>query len=445
MGPSGLLRACAAEPYPLALVGAGPGSWASGMSVVGCAPRAVLTVTGAGAAVVRGAGGDERCSGHPLDVLEGFVGRFSDPLRASDADLGFVAVALSYDLRHHIERLRSARPAAADAVLVHAAAYDWLVVYDDARRRCELRRRPGAEVDLDAVAADLRQRVARATRRSAAGCHLRLVPEGSAADHRRAVERALAYIAAGDIYQVNVAQRFRAEGRTDAVALFATLQSLHPVPFGAYLDTGAGVLVSNSPECFLRLDGRQVATFPIKGTRPRAAGAAADRAQERALAVDPKELAEHVMIVDLERNDLGRVCAIGSVAVRDLLHVESFPSLHHLVSEVRGELRPGVGLAALLRATFPGGSITGAPKVRAMEIIDEIEPCGRGFYTGAIGLVGSGWARWNIAIRTAFVTPGALVYHSGGGIVADSDPRREYDEILLKAQPLAAALQASAA
>lgn len=442
-----LLRACANAPLPFALLGDGAGAWSEGRSVVGCAPSAVLSVAAGGTAIVTSNDRVERWTDSPLQCLQRFVDRFEAPEDEPD-EIGFVAVALSYELRRTIERLPKARPIAADQLILHAAVYDWLASFDEVHRTWNLHRRPGADVDLHAVERDLRRRLGHT------GCavsRLRvgpLRPEFTATDHRNAVERALAYIAAGDIYQVNVAQRFRSDGPCDPVALLTAWQATHPVPFGAYVDTGAGVLVSNSPECLLRIDGSQVRTYPIKGTRPRAPGQA-DRALAQELRGDPKERAEHVMIVDLERNDLGRVCTTGSIEVRDLMRVQSFPSLHHLVSEVRGTLRPRVSLAEILHATFPGGSITGAPKIRAMEIIDEIESHERGFYTGAVGLVGRRWARLNIAIRTAWVTPAALIYHAGGGIVADSDPQREYEEILLKTrsleQVLTAAPHASAA
>jgi para-aminobenzoate synthetase component 1 len=261
------------------------------------------------------------------------------------------------------------------------------------------------------------------------------------ADYRAAVRRALAYIAAGDVYQVNLAQRFSMLDVPPPATVFARLQRQHPMPFAAYVDGGDFVLVSNSPECFLTRRGAQVATFPIKGTRPRGDGAAADAALRAELRTSAKEQAEHVMIVDLERNDLGRVCQTGTVTVPELAAARTFPSVHHLVSEVRGELRPGTTLDQLLRATFPGGSITGAPKIRAMEIIDELEPVARGFYTGAVGFVAaSGDLVLNLAIRTGVATADGFTYHAGGGIVADSDPEREYEETLVKSRAFLAAL-----
>jgi para-aminobenzoate synthetase component I len=262
-----------------------------------------------------------------------------------------------------------------------------------------------------------------------------------AEDYRTAVQRVLAYLAAGDCYQVNLTQPFSASLAGPAWALLQRLAHRHPAPYTAYLDLGDAVVVANSPELLLRRRGRRVETRPIKGTRPRADHASSDAALVAELRRDPKERAEHVMIVDLERNDLGRVCEPGSVRVEALARVESHPSLHHLVSVVSGALRDGVDTGALLAATFPGGSITGAPKVRAMEIIAELEPCPRGMYTGALGLIApTGDLELGLPIRTAVVADRRVRWHAGGGIVADSHPERELAEAWLKTAALRLAL-----
>lgn len=442
LAPGELLLRCGGEAHPFALDGACGACWGGREAFLGFAPAAVLRVDADGSATVRRGTSVRPLTGDPLALLAEFVAEHHAPGDddAANDDAAFVVAALSYDLRFSIERLRNTRPLPAKQPLLHAAAYDWLLVHDTDRRAWELRRRPGADIDLRAVADSVRQRAARAVPRRTGGFGGPLRQDFSPADHELGVRRALEYIAAGDIYQVNLAQRFTAVGPIDAPGLFAALQRNHPAPFAAYVDAGDFALVSNSPECFLQREGDRVTTFPIKGTRPRAVGADADARLRAELVADAKERAEHVMIVDLERNDLGRVCRTGSVVVPERMRVETFPSLHHLVSRVAGVLRPGVGLDEILRATFPGGSITGAPKIRAMEVIDELETGPRGFYTGAIGLLGPRWARLSIAIRTATVTPERLVFHAGGGIVADSDPRREYEEVLLKAQALAQTL-----
>lgn len=262
-------------------------------------------------------------------------------------------------------------------------------------------------------------------------------------EYLRVVERAREYIFAGDIYQVNLSQRFEAPLVADPIVLYETLRATSPAPFGAYLDTGDFRVLSNSPERFLRRLGDRVETRPIKGTRPRRTDPAADRAAAAELQASEKDAAEHLMIVDLERNDLGRVCEYGSVVVEELARLESYWNVHHLVSTVSGRLRPGVGTAELLRATFPGGSITGAPKVRAMEIIDELEPTSRGVYTGAMGYLSAcGGIDLNIAIRTIVYDGEKAYFQVGGGIVADSDPASEYDETLDKATAFFALLGA---
>jgi anthranilate/para-aminobenzoate synthase component I len=256
-----------------------------------------------------------------------------------------------------------------------------------------------------------------------------------------AVHRILEYLAAGDAYQVNLTQPFTAPLVGPASALFARLARLHPTPYAAYFDAGDFQVVANSPELLLRRRGSRLETRPIKGTSARSEHPARDAASSQGLMESAKDRAEHVMIVDLERNDLGRVCEPGSVVVERLLALESHPTVHHLVSTVSGRLAGGMELAEILRAIFPGGSITGAPKVRAMEIIAELEGAARGVYTGALGLFDpAGDLELALPIRTAVVRDGVVTYHAGGGIVADSDPERELAESWLKTAALRRAL-----
>jgi para-aminobenzoate synthetase component 1 len=260
-----------------------------------------------------------------------------------------------------------------------------------------------------------------------------------------AVERARDYIRAGDIYQVNLSQRFSTLCSRDGFEVYRTLREVSPAPFAAYLDLRGELasleLLSSSPERFLLANGSHLETRPIKGTRPRGASEAEDRGLAEALRASEKDRAEHVMIVDLERNDLGRVALPGSVAVPEFAALESFRQVHHLTSTITARRRPGTGLRELLRATFPGGSITGAPKIRALEIIDELEPTVRGVYTGAIGYVSAtGRLDLNIAIRTITLADGVAHLHVGGAIVHDSDPEAEYVETLDKARGMARAL-----
>jgi para-aminobenzoate synthetase component 1 len=254
------------------------------------------------------------------------------------------------------------------------------------------------------------------------------------------VGRILDYLQAGDAYQVNLSRRLRAPAAAgDPIALAELLRARAPAPHAAFIaapDGAGGAIVGNSPERFLALapDGG-VETRPIKGTRPRGRDAAADQAAAAELRASAKDRAEHVMIVDLERNDLGRVCRAGSVEVAAREQLVSLPTVHHLVSTVRGQLRPEVGLAGLLAATFPSGSVTGAPKRRAMQIIDELEPAPRGIYTGATGWLGvAGDLDLAVAIRTAVVGAGRLEVSVGGGIVAESVPEAELAETTVKAR-----------
>jgi para-aminobenzoate synthetase component 1 len=260
-----------------------------------------------------------------------------------------------------------------------------------------------------------------------------------------AVRRAKEYIAAGDIYQVNLSQRLSAPLATTPFQLYCRLTRDNPAPFSAYFDTPDAAVVSCSPERFLQVRRDQVETRPIKGTRPRGPTAQDDQRLAAELLASVKDRAENVMIVDLERNDIGRVCQFGSVHVPELFALESYATVHHLVSTVRGRLRPDATSLDCLRACFPGGSITGAPKVRSMEIIEELEPTRRGVYTGAIGyLCFSGDMDVNIVIRTLVIKHGVAHFQVGGGIVADSDPEAEYQETIDKGQALARALAAEA-
>jgi para-aminobenzoate synthetase component I len=250
----------------------------------------------------------------------------------------------------------------------------------------------------------------------------------------RSVERALDYIAAGDIYQVNLSQRFSHSFQGSPFALFSALRNISPSFYGAYLNCGDHSVISSSPELFLRKRGLTIETRPIKGTRPRGRKAEEDRALKQDLLDSEKEAAELTMIVDLERNDLGRLCEYGSVEVAAHRYIEELPTLFHTVSTVRGRLRENVSGVDILQATFPGGSISGCPKIRAIEIIDELEPTQRHVYTGAIGLfTPAGDLTLSIAIRTMTVAGNRLHYQVGSGIVADSVPEKEYEETLQKA------------
>jgi para-aminobenzoate synthetase component 1 len=265
------------------------------------------------------------------------------------------------------------------------------------------------------------------------------------AEYLDAVARVREYIFAGDIFQANLSQRFEAPLVEPAWTIYRRLRTRNAAPFAAFLDFPEVVVLSASPERFLHVEpGGDVETRPIKGTRPRGLGPEHDAALGQALTESAKDRAENLMIVDLMRNDLSRVCAPGTVRVPELFAIEQYATVHHLVSSVVGTLAPGSDALDLLQAAFPGGSITGAPKVRAMEIIAELEPVQRGLYCGSVGYWSvTGALDTSIAIRTAVALSGRVYFGAGGGIVADSDPEQEYRETLDKARGMIGALTQS--
>jgi para-aminobenzoate synthetase component 1 len=274
---------------------------------------------------------------------------------------------------------------------------------------------------------------------------LELLSNLSREEYLSAVRKALGYIEAGDIYQMNLSQRFTcaAEGRnTDPLEIYRFLRRLSPVSFGGYFDAGCFHLISNSPEMFLRLRGRRVQTRPMKGTRPRARDPREDRRLKSEIEQSAKDKAELLMITDLERNDLGRVCAYGSVRVKETRTIEEYNYVFQAVSLVEGTLQPGQDCFDLIEACFPGGSITGCPKIRAMEIIETLEPTRRGPYTGSLGYIDfAGNMDLNILIRTLLHCGEKIHFQVGGGIVADSTPEGEYEETLVKARAMQACLE----
>jgi anthranilate/para-aminobenzoate synthase component I len=257
------------------------------------------------------------------------------------------------------------------------------------------------------------------------------------------VRRAKDYIAAGDIFQANLSQRISAplSGRRP-YDIYMVLREINPSPFAAYADFGEYQIVSSSPERLVRLFDNVLDTRPIAGTRPRGKDSGEDEAMRSELLLNEKERAEHIMLIDLERNDIGRVAETGSVTVDELMITEDYSHVIHIVSNVRGMLAEGKTPCDVVRATFPGGTITGVPKVRCMEIIDELEPVARGPYTGSLGYIGyAGTMDLNIIIRTFVVKGGRAYVQAGAGIVADSDPEREYYETLKKAEALIRTLE----
>jgi len=257
----------------------------------------------------------------------------------------------------------------------------------------------------------------------------------------RTVEKAKEYIKAGDIYQVNLSQRFKVTLDTDPFDLYRILRSINPAPFACFLNFGDVKAVSASPERFLKKEGRYIETRPIKGTRPRGGNPSEDASLKKELITSAKDRAENLMIIDLERNDLGRICEYGSVRVSEFMACEEYATVFHLVSAVEGKLRENISAVDCLINCFPGGSITGAPKIRSMQIIEELEPVKRSIYTGSIGYIGfDGSMDTSIVIRTFIIKGREAYFQVGGGIVYDSDPEKEYQETLDKAKALIEAI-----
>ncbi len=257
----------------------------------------------------------------------------------------------------------------------------------------------------------------------------------------KAITKAKEYIVAGDIYQVNMTQRLQATIKVSPLALYEKLRKKNPAPFASFLNFPGSTIASSSPERFIKLVGTQLETRPIKGTRPRGKTPEQDATLKKELLASKKDRAELLMIVDLERNDLSKVCCQNSVKVPELFTLETYATVHHLVSTVEGTLSPDIDMIDVLKATFPGGSITGCPKIRAMEIIEELEPTKRSVYTGSIGYIGfNGNSDFNIAIRTFLIKNNNAFFQVGGAIVADSEPESEYQETFDKAKALLDAL-----
>ncbi len=395
--------------------------------------------------------------GNPFDVLGELLQEYR--LDGNPTTLPFTGGAvgyLSYDLGHFIEKLPSTAVDDLQLPECYLAFYDAVTVFDHLEGRAYVaatgfpERGSSRKARAEARLEELRRTLADAPRledyededfdqpvSGPVGLRSNFSREG----YVEAVETAREYIGAGDIFQVNLSQRFEADMPLPAYELYRRLRRINPAPFASYLNFDGVTVVSASPERFLRVRNDLVETRPIKGTRPRGKDPASDEALAQELVRSIKDRAEHVMIVDLERNDLGRVCRYGTVRVSEMMALEKYATVFHLTSTVEGGLQRGKGVVDLLKATFPGGSITGAPKVRAMEIIDELEPTRRSVYTGSIGYLGfDGGLDLNIVIRTILVKEGRAYFQVGGAVVYDSDPEGEYTETLDKAKALIHAL-----
>lgn len=426
-------------------------------SFISSNPFLVLKSRGDEVALLKGNKKEVR-HGNPFDVVGELLDRYY--LDDCPPEIPFAGGAIgyfSYDLCHFIERLPTTAVDDLQLPECYLAFYDAAVVVDHGRGRSYLVATGFPELEeskrVKKAGETLRQlknlltdsvRFPEAPARDFVDEGTVLKSNFSREEYLRAVARAREYICAGDIFQVNLSQRFEADLNGSPYELHQRLRRINPASFASCLNFEDVSIVGASPERFLKVQGDWVETRPIKGTRPRGKTEAEDKTLAQELLSSEKDRAENIMIVDLERNDIGRVCRYGTVRVTETAILETFPIVFHLTSTVVGRLSPGKGRIDLLKATFPGGSITGAPKVRAMEIIDELEPTRRSVYTGSIGYLSfAGGMDLNIVIRTIIVKNGRAYFQVGGGIVYDSEPEAEYQETLDKGKALIQALKLS--
>lgn len=386
--------------------------------------------------------------GNPFEHLRELLRQFS--LKNATESVPFecgVVGYFGYDLRSFIERLTTRMVDDLGLPDMYLGFYDTIIAYDTFLQKCYV---IGADFGLDDTLQDRMKHIDEILRRKSDGTGEPEYPKSgpeiseptlkfnfSKELYLNAIRRIKAYITAGDVYQVNLSQRIETQVDIPPYELYKNLRSINPAPFSGYLAFDEAAIISSSPERFLKMNARHVQTRPIKGTRPRGKDIYTDEMMKQALLSSPKDDAELTMIIDLERNDLGRVCDYGSVKVMERKALETYPTVYHLVATIEGNLYERYDFIDLLKATFPGGSITGAPKIRAMQIIDELEPTQRSVYTGAIGYIGfNGNADLNIAIRTFIMKGNTVYFQVGSGIVADSDEEEEYEETLHKARAL---------
>jgi para-aminobenzoate synthetase component 1 len=438
-------------------------------SFLGSEPFLVISTRGSEVTMIRGQEHEVQ-HGNPFDNIGKLLEAYRlDHCPAPVPFLGGAVGYFSYDLCHFIERLPSTAMDDLKLAESHFAFYDTIVAFDHLESKAYLvatgfpemeegqrlrRARARLEETKDwlccshsVIASAAKQSRDRdyfvtAARNDTQNKEVTLKSNFAPEEYMKAVDRVREYIAAGDVFQVNLSQRFETDLKISPFELYKRLRTVNPAPFASYLNFPGVAIVSASPERFLKVKSDLVETRPIKGTRPRGKDSVEDERLAHELVHSAKDHAENVMIVDLERNDLGRICRYGTVKVTELAVLETFPTVFHLTSTVIGRLRWGKSNIDLLKATFPGGSITGAPKVRAMEIIDEIEPTRRSVYTGSIGYLGFNEDMdINIVIRTFLIKEGKAYFQVGGGIIYDSDAEAEYVETLDKARALIRALQ----
>lgn len=429
-----LFKPYANRPWAVLLDSAYPGNTSGRFDILAYAPVCTLQ-TYANTTLITKNGQQIKSTDDPFLLLKQELGA---PLPNID-DLPFNGGAIgyfAYDLGRRIEKLPELAENAEQIADMAIGIYRWAVVVDHHKQQSWLIGYELQPETLNRLIAEFSQ-----ISTDVLDVDFKVLKPATANMHKTAYTNAFhkikTYLKEGDCYQVNLTQRFSAPCQGDAWAAYQRLRQINPAPFSAYLNFPDVQVLSSSPERFLKVSGKRVESKPIKGTRPRKQQADQDQQQIEALANSEKDKAENLMIVDLLRNDIGRQCKDGSVKVPSLFAIESYATVHHMVSTITGELAPGQTAVDLLRSCFPGGSITGAPKIRAMEIIEELEPHRRGLYCGAIGYIGfDGCMDTNIVIRTLIYNQAQIRFWAGGGIVNDSQLEAEYQECFDKASAL---------
>lgn len=385
--------------------------------------------------------------GNPFEKLREIISKYSMEYTTELPFIGGAVGYFGYDLCHYIEKLP--REAADDVEIpdCYLGFYDGVIIVDHKKNEVFIASL-GIRDLQENVVSEIEERINKAAKSEFAKIKIHkkekvvsLKSNFEKDDYIKAVNKVKDYIKAGDIYQANLTQRYECSIEDSALELYTKLREINPAPFASYFDFGEGQIVSSSPERFIKINNRVIETRPIKGTRPRGNTIEEDRNNREELLNSEKDKAELLMIVDLERNDLGKLSKTGTVKVTELFHLEEYATVYHLVSTILGEIKDEYDVIDCLKATFPGGSITGAPKIRAMEIIDELEPTQRNIYTGSIGYIGfNGDLDLNIVIRTIVCKDDKAYFQVGGGIVWDSDAELEYEETLHKARAIIEAL-----
>lgn len=388
----------------------------------------------------------ETFTGNPFLKLKELLAQYKMDYRTDLPFIGGAVGYFAYDLCHHTEKLPRTAVDDVDIPDCFLGFYDGVIVVDHTASKvfaASLGIKDCPEKIVNGIMERIKEgeRMGISTDVKLENRPVAFQSNFTKEGYMEAIRKIKEYIRAGDIYQANLTQRFECKLEESPYRLYAKLRKINPAPFASFIDFGEGHIVSSSPERFLRIKDRMVETRPIKGTRPRGKTREEDMKNREALLGSEKDKAELLMIVDLERNDLGKICKTGTVKVTELFHLEEYATVYHLVSTVVGEMKDGYDAVDCIMAAFPGGSITGAPKIRAMEIIDELEPTQRNIYTGSIGFIGwNGDADLNIVIRTILCKNGKAFFQVGGGIVWDSDEVLEYEETLHKAKALMQAL-----